>query len=175
MADEQNEPQPNAPGQEKNSGGTMKLLVISLVMSLVMSAAVGAGVYFLITSNGPPSPDPETDQEEQSQKPSGPPIYFEISDPFIVNLSEQPGRFLQVSVQVMTRDSKVIEAIETHMPVLRNNLLLLFSSQTLEQIATRDGKDKLRRAAIEEIREVLRQQSAPDHVEDVYFTSLVVQ
>lgn len=169
MADEENG------AVEKTAGGTMKLLVISLVASVIMSGVVGAGVYLLVTGgqNAPAGENP--DEQSIEKKPSGPPIYYEISDPFIVNLAEEPGRFLQVSVQMMAYEQEVIDAVERHMPVIRNNLLLLFSSQTLERINTREGKENLRQQAIEEVREVLDEQSEPAALENVLFTSLVVQ
>lgn len=161
--------------QEKKSPGMIKLLLMVLIVSLVMSAGVGAGVYFLLKSDDNTQAVEDESGEKAAEKPDGPPIYHEMQDPFIVNLAEQPARFLQVSVQLMTRDKKVIEAVEQHMPVIRNNLLILFSTQTLEQISTREGKEALRQAAIQEISTVLREQSEPSAVEAVFFTSLVVQ
>lgn len=161
--------------QEKKSPGIIKLLLMVLIVSLVMSAGVGAGVYFLLKSDDNTQAVEDESGEKAAEKPKGPPIYHEIQDPFIVNLAEQPARFLQVSVQLMTRDDDVIEAVEQHMPVIRNNLLILFSTQTLEEISTREGKEALRQDAIEEISTVLREQSEPSAVEDVFFTSLVVQ
>ena len=156
------------------SGGTAKLLLVSLVVSLVMSSAVGAAVYFLL-QDGPPASAAEEASEEAENEPAGPPIYHELEDSFIVNLSEQPGRFLQVSVQLMTRNEQVVDAIDRHTPIIRNNLLILFSTQTLEDISTREGKEALRVAALEEVKAILEQRGEPDDVEEVFFTSLVVQ
>lgn len=158
----------------QKSGGTVKLLLISLVVSLVMSSAVGAGVYFMLQSDDTSDATEQTEGEEQAE-PSGPPIYHELEDSFIVNLSEQPGRFLQVSVQLMTRNEEVVDAVDRHMPILRNNLLILFSTQTLEDISTREGKEALRVAALEEVKAILEKRGEPNDVEEVFFTSLVVQ
>jgi flagellar FliL protein len=75
----------------------------------------------------------------------------------------------------MTRDENVVEAVERHVPVIRNNLLILFSSQQLEAISTRKGKEALRQSALTEVRSVLESQGEPVEVEEIYFTSLVVQ
>ena len=158
----------------EKSGGTAKLLLVSLVVSLVMSSAVGAAVYFLL-QDGTSADTAEEASDEAENEPAGPPIYHELEDSFIVNLSEQPGRFLQVSVQLMTRNEKVVDAIDRHTPIIRNNLLILFSSQTLEDISTREGKEALRVAALEEVQAILEQRNEPDNVEEVFFTSLVVQ
>ena len=156
------------------SGGTAKLLLVSLVVSLVMSSAVGAAVYFLLQDGGSDAVADEASAEEDA-KPSGPPIYHELEESFIVNLSEQRGRFLQVSVELMTRNEEVVAAVDRHMPIIRNNLLILFSTQTLEDISTREGKEALRVAALEEVKAILEKRGEPNDVEEVFFTSLVVQ
>ena len=57
-------------------------------------------------------------------------------------------RFLQVSVEVMTRDAATADMIKQHDPMLRNDLLMLLGSQTYETISTREGKEKLRDEAL---------------------------
>lgn len=158
----------------KSSTGLVKVLVVSLIVSLFTSGGVGAGVYFLLQSQSTAAGEGEA-EEAAEEEPKGPPLYYELEEPFVVNLAQQPARFLQVSVQLMTRDEKVVEAVERHVPVIRNNLLILFSSQQLEAISTREGKEALRQAALKEVRSVLESQGEPVEVEDIYFTSLVVQ
>lgn len=158
------------------SPGMGKLLLVSLLVSLLMSGGVGAGVYFLLkpalTAQQPDGPE---EAEEEEKKPKEPPIYFSLEEPFIVNLSTRSTRFLQVSVELMARDDEVIEAVQKHRPLLRNNLLLLFSAQSPETISTPEGKEAMRRAALTEVQSVLEDLDEPAEVEDLYFTSLVVQ
>ncbi|QOC21198.1 flagellar basal body-associated FliL family protein [Wenzhouxiangella sp. AB-CW3] len=160
----------------KESGGIMKILLISMVVGLFMSAIV-AGTLFFVLSDDLLGDDENGDAEATEEvRPSGPPIYHEFDPPFIANLKDSGTvRFLQVTVQVMARDRKIIEAVSEHEPVIRNNLLMLFSDQTRESIREREAREALREAAREEIREILRDQDAPDDVEQVYFTSFVLQ
>ena len=160
-------------GTEK-SGGTAKLLLVSLVVSLVMSSGVGGAVYFLL-QDGKSAGATEEPSAAAGNRSAGPPVYHELEDPFVVNLSEQRGRFLQVSVELMTRNEEVVAAVDRHMPIIRNNLLILFSTQTLEDISTREGKEALRVAALEEVKAILEKRGEPNDVEEVFFTSLVVQ
>jgi len=78
-------------------------------------------------------------------------------------------------VQVMTRDPEVAQAIEAHMPVIRNNLVMLFSGQKYEEVATREGKERLRQQTLAEIQKVLEERIGKPGVEDVYFTAFVMQ
>ena len=166
-------------GATKGSSGTGKLLVVSLLMSLLMSGAVGAGVYFLLKNDmaaqQQEDPDADGEEEKKPEKPKDPAIYLSLEEPFIVNLSTQVTRFLQITVELMARDQEVIDAVEEHRPLLRNNLLLLFSAQTPESIGSSEGKEELRREALAEVQTTLEELGEPAEVEDLYFTSLVVQ
>jgi flagellar protein FliL len=110
-------------------------------------------------------------------KPKAPALYVEFEPPFVVNF-EAKGvmRFLQVSVQVMTRDAETAELVKQHDPKLRNDLLLLFGSQTYETISTLEGKEHLRNEALQTVAKVIDDEGGEGKtVEQLYFTSFVMQ
>jgi len=157
------------------SGGMSRLLIVGLIVGIISAGAAAGGVYFIISSQGDSAPA-EEEKAEVAKKPSGPPIYHEIEPPFVVNLSgDDSVRFLQASIEIMSRDKDVIEALDRHVPLVRNNLLMLMSSASLEEIATREGKEALQQAALEEVRGVLKSEGEPSQVEELYFTAFVVQ
>jgi len=85
-------------------------------------------------------------------------------------------RFLQVSIQVMTRDHETSETIKLHEPKIRNNMLLLLGSQTQDSISTTEGKEALRKQSLETIAKVVEDEGGEGKkVEDLYFTSFVMQ
>jgi len=75
----------------------------------------------------------------------------------------------------MTYDQEVVAAIEQHMPVIRNNLVFLLSAASYDQINTLEGKQKLRADALAEIQKILKDKIGRPGVEEVYFTSIVMQ
>lgn len=166
---------PGSGAAESRGPGMGKLLVVSLVMSLVMSGGIGAGLYFMLQPQIAALQPVDPNAKEAPKKSKLPPIYYSLEEPFIVNLASQGTRFLQVTVEIMTRENKVIEAVQKHRPLLRNNLLLLFSAQTPASIGSSEGKEELRNAALAELQSVLANLGEPAEVEDLYFTSLVVQ
>ncbi len=90
--------------------------------------------------------------------------------------AEQLVRFLQVTVQVMSRDQGTVDLVKSNDPVVRNDLLLLFGNQSYTTISTREGKEKLRQLALEAVRKVVANAGGkPAMVEAVYFTSFVMQ
>jgi len=64
-------------------------------------------------------------------------------------------RFLQITVQVMTRDPATVEVLKANDPVVRNDLLLLFANQKSAVVAARAGKEKLRSDALTTVRHVV--------------------
>jgi len=65
--------------------------------------------------------------------------------------------------------------IDQNMPVIRNNILLLLSDLTYEQVAAKEGKQKLREDILKEIQKVLKDKIGKPGVEEVYLTSIVMQ
>jgi flagellar protein FliL len=111
------------------------------------------------------------------KKPSGPPLYLPLDPPFVVNFqADQIVRFLQVSVEVMSRDPGTLDLLKNNDPVVRNDLLILLANQKYSVLATPAGKQQLRMDALAAIRKDLAQAGGdPKRVEAVYFTSFVMQ
>lgn len=148
--------------------GPGRLLLI--VASAVLAAAAGAGAvhYFSAATPAPAA------SAAVSKRPAQ---YIAFEPPFVVNF-ENAGlmRFLQVSVEVMTRDEPTAQMLRLHDPRLRNDLLLLLSNQTYEAIATREGKEALRAQALQAVAEVISAEGGKGaQVEQLYFTSFVMQ
>lgn len=118
-------------------------------------------------------------KKAKAEAPKAPPIYQAFDPPLVVSFQDQATmRFLQVTVEVMARDEESIKAVQTHMPVIRNNLLDIFSGYGFAELTSREGKEKLRKECLVEVQKILKANSAKDHpanVEDLYFTSFVVQ
>ena len=85
-------------------------------------------------------------------------------------------RFLQVTVELMTRDPHTAEVIKQNNPMIRNDLIMLFGSQQYESISTREGKDKLRAEALATVAAVIDAEGGDGKkVEQLFFTSFVMQ
>lgn len=182
MADEELTEKEQSPKVAKPAGGGGRgLLIVILATQLLVLAGVG----YLFAHQGREPASATEAAKTTSEAPAGaeepteagPPIYQSLDPAFVVNIAADNGRmrFLQLSVQIMSRDKKVIAAVKDNEPIVRNNLLLLFSNQKLADIATLQGKEDLRKRALAEVRGVLDGQNAPSDVEALYFTSFVVQ
>ena len=149
-----------------------KWLIIAILAFLVLAGG-GVGAWLMLGGNDTHGKKTAAPPKE----PAGPPLYVALDPPFVVNFDgDQMVRFLQITVQVMTRDPATVELVKTNDPVVRNDLLLLFGNQKYEVVSERAGKEKLRSDALAAIRHVVQNAGGkPEHVEQVYFTSFVMQ
>jgi flagellar FliL protein len=152
----------------------MLFLVIVIGVAVVLLGGGVGAAWWLSSAKHPAA---QAASSGQPAPPAGPPLFLALDPPFVVNFdSEQAVRFLQVAVQLETRDPATIEMLKTNDPVVRNDLLLLFGTQKYARLATREGKEALRSEALEDVRRVLTAAGGhPERLEAVYFTSFVMQ
>jgi flagellar FliL protein len=174
MSDEKAESAPadKAPGQMK--------LVIFCAVGAFVAALAGQVVAPMILGGGHQAAAPGEghgeEGEEHDEAPLEPAQYVALDPPFVVSFDEEDGaRYLQLQLQAMARDEKTIAAVKQHAPAIRNAFLFLLSGYELEALATQEGKEELRHKMLEAANEILAKNATEAPLEDLYFTSLVVQ
>jgi flagellar FliL protein len=152
-----------------------KLGLILMIVAVLVLGGGGAAAYLLLGGHKDPKAAAAAQKAKDAEKT--PALYVALDPPFVVNFeAEQLVRFLQVTVQVMSRDPATVELIKTSDPVVRNDLLLLLGTQSYQTISSREGKEKLRLQALEAVRKVVTSAGGkPEKVEAIYFTSFVMQ
>jgi flagellar FliL protein len=161
---------------ERKSSKANLFIILVIVLVLIVGGGV-AGLYFAgvgpFAHQSVQAGDPAAEEEEASK---GAAIYVDIPPAFTVNLQgDSKARFLQVSVQALTRESDVEASIKQHLPMIRNKLVLLFSGKTSQELGTSEGKETLRKQAKAAIQSVLKAETGKGGVEAVFFTSFVMQ
>jgi flagellar FliL protein len=164
------EPDEETKAAPKRSGLKIALIII---IPLLLIISTMAGLYMGGIIGGGKHPGDETTPEKPVVAPA---IYIPLDPAFVVNFADAgKARFLQVTVEVMSRHKEVEEQVKNHMPVIRNNLVLLFSSQTYDSVSTLEGKEALREEALNVIQKILEEETGDPGIEAVYFTSFVMQ
>ncbi|VAW86990.1 hypothetical protein MNBD_GAMMA17-1532 [hydrothermal vent metagenome] len=169
----------------KPKGNLLNIIIIVLSSLLVVGGSVAATLYFagVFPASTEVSSDDETSgksssklKEEEKNRDQEPALYFIFENPFVVNfIDKNQIRYLQINVEVMSRDQEVIDNISHHLPKIKNNFLVLFSDLNFEMITNAAGKQKLRDLALEELRKILKDETGNDDVEALYFTGFVMQ
>lgn len=168
----------DAEGQEKEKGdkkkegkaagkkagkGFNKLL---LLIPVVVVSLAGGGYYGYTLLNPAKAKAGLTGKSPGSEKKA---VLFSL-DPFVVNLSE-PGRYLKVTMQFEISGEPKQEAIVEKVPILRDVIITLISSQTYEYASSPEGKSQLK----DEILLRTNQIFGKEVFRNLYFTDFVMQ
>jgi flagellar FliL protein len=184
------------PKKKAKEAGPMKLVIVGAVALFVavLGAQVAAPILTkVIEGNASASKDAAADEEQlaladelleedeatdetTAEQHRAPAIYTPLDPPFVVSFEDDGGsRFLQLTLQAMARDEHTIDQIKTHAPALRNAFLFLISSYKIDELATLQGKEKLRAEMLARGNEIMERNTGQAGIEEIFFTSLVIQ
>ncbi|WP_372717443.1 flagellar basal body-associated protein FliL [Immundisolibacter sp.] len=158
----------------KKKGGMKSLLIMAGGGLVLVGASVGLSMFLM--GGDKAAEKPAAGEHAAPKKATAPAAYTPLDPPFVVNFEDDGAiRFLQVSVDVMSRDPAVGEAVKLHMPAIRDQLIILFSSSDYATLSSREGKETLRAEALTTLKALLKAQHAPTDVDGLYFTNFVMQ
>ena len=141
-----------------------KLFIVAGALVILLGGG-GAGAWFFMHGSH--------DTQEKSAEPAKPPVYLPL-ETFTVNL--QGGeQYLQTDITLQVADPAQVEPIKLHMPRVRSRLLTLLSSKQADELITPDDKKKLAQEILAQIKLPLDPNGKPQQVDDVLFTSFVIQ
>jgi flagellar FliL protein len=189
----------DAPKKAKRESGPIKLVIVGAVALFiaVLGAQVAAPILTKMIAGDPnaqakkaagaesgdeqqlavaDTPPPAEDKADA--KPTEPALYVPLDPPFVVSFAEKGGdtRFVQLTLQAMARNEKTIDAIKTHAPAIRNAFLFVISAHKVEDLETLEGKEKLRAEMLTAANGIMEKNTGKaDAIEELYFTSLVIQ
>lgn len=161
-------------------GGLMKKLMLGGGAVLLLGIGIFAGPAIQNMISAPADEVAESEAEEAAEEvaePSGPELYQGLHPAMVVNFRDEFGEphYMQLEMEVMARDQDVINAVREHTPLIRNNLILLFSSLKYEDVTTREGKEKMLAAGLAEIQSIMEPRVGKPNAEALYFTTLIIQ
>ncbi len=99
--------------------------------------------------------------------------YLEMKPKFTVNLAEK-RKYLMVNVQLLIEGEKYIEKVKKHMPLLRHELIMLFSGMSVDELQTMEQREALRLKSKRTITDALDKYGNSDGFRDVFFTEFLV-
>ena len=100
-------------------------------------------------------------------------VPFTRLDPFTVNLVGMQ-HVLQIVVTLKSTKPGVGAKIKAYMPIIRHNLILLFTSKADTDINTTEGKQMLMDDVMDEVNKVLKLDDKKGVV-DTFFESFIIQ
>lgn len=156
-------------GEEQSAPSPKKKLIIIIALAVLVLAIAGGVTFFLMGGE-----DNEA-SEEVAEPVAAPALYLDISPPMLATLSvDGKQRYMQVSLNVMSREQAALDAVEYHMPSIRSKLNTVYGGVDFKMAQTIEGKEALRAETLKLVNAVLEAEGEP-LIEAVYFTNFVMQ
>ncbi len=115
---------------------------------------------------------------EEGEEAAPKAVYYNITEPFTINFltqSQQQARYLQIKVSLMAYEQAILDEAEANLPMIQDELRMLFSSQTMENVSSAEGRRALQAASLETVKTILKEETGNDNIDGVYFTSFILQ
>jgi flagellar protein FliL len=193
IRDDEDEGDDKAKKKGEKKPGVMKLVILGAiaVFVAVLGAQVAAPLINNMIGGGSSQAAAEDEQAEDEEAVEEdeeidlaaadanvePAIYTPLDPPFVVSFTDADGdsRFLQLTLQAMARDEHTIDQIKQHSPAIRNAFLFLISGYKVEDLSSLEGKEKLRADMLAAANEIMEKNTGHPGIEELFFTSLVIQ
>ena len=115
-------------------------------------------------------------EEAKEGEPKG--SYISLNPPFVGNYALDGGPRLRVykaDVALRVSSDAAAAVVKHHEPLIRNQLVALFTQQGVENMSNVEAKEALRQEALKQVQQVLESEEGRPLVDDLLFNNLIVQ
>ncbi|UCH81526.1 MAG: flagellar basal body-associated FliL family protein [Nitrospiraceae bacterium] len=141
-----------------------KTLIIIIAAACIVLGAGGFVGFKLLASKGV---EEEPKKVEVAEKTS-----IISLDPFVLNLADR-GRYLKVTIQFEIADNSFQEALNRKTPQIRDTIITLVSSKSLNSISSPEGKFQLKDELLFRANQIMGLDK--DVIKNLYFSEFVMQ
>jgi flagellar FliL protein len=172
-----------ANSEEQGSGSP---LVIIIIVALVLIIILGGLAVFLLGGDDEEQVkqplaqvqnqvQPRSSTKRSDLAPSRPLSEIGILyplDTFTVNLkSDQGRRYLKVTMSLELNGEELSLELDSKSPVIRDRVIRILTSKTLEEITSKKGKQKVSNQIMNTLNSMIRD----GNIQGIYFTEFVIQ
>jgi flagellar protein FliL len=175
MVDERHDEKEVVEEAEPKKKKPLVLIIVAVLVVVLLAGGGAAGYFFLVKgkhSGGAEVKKGEAKTEAAAKgeiKESGP---IEALEPFVVNLSDTENtRYLKAVMQLELESPELKAEIEKRMPEIRDEIIMLLSSKSFDDLSTSPGKRSLKRSILESVNKYL----TTGKVTNVFFSDFVIQ
>jgi len=159
MAEEKEDLQEESTEKKK---GSKTLLIIIIAVSVVLGAGGFVGFKLMASKS-----DSQKGEKKVVEKTTTVPL-----DPFVLNLADR-GRYLKMTIQIELPDESYVELVKQKMPQLRDTIITLVSSKSVNSISSPEGKFQLKDEILFRANQIMGGEK--DIIKNLYFTEFVMQ
>ena len=175
----------SAPTEKKSSNMLMIIIIVVLFLIII----IGGIVAFLLMGSDEEAPMQNSNQQQERSAPkqntsNGSNAKYDNSrqlneigilyplDTFTVNLKSDAGRrYLKVTMSLELEGEELSLELDAKSPVLRDRIIRILTSKTLEEISSKKGKQKVS----QQVMDTLNAMIADGTINGIYFTEFVIQ
>jgi len=161
------------PAKKKGKKG----LILIIALALLLAGGGAGGYVFWQKSHAKDSKKGGKDKVEEKAEETAPPQFVNI-DQFVVNLNGG-DHYLQTAMVLSVKSPEAVERIKLYMPIIRNRILLLLSSQQADQLTNPETKVKLAEEILKQTRESLppskEEGDQEKGIKTVLFSTFIIQ
>ena len=170
--------------EQAEAGSGKKKVIVMAAMGVALLLVIVVVIWLFMGDDEAPAAETETATESSSSVPVdsseapqvGNALYVGMPRPFVFIVpGDARERTVQIKVQLMVRGEQNEELAKRHIPLIEGTLHQVFSASTAEELKTVAGKEKIRELALREVQSALQKVAGKGLVEQVLFTSMVMQ
>ena len=175
--------------EQQTEKKSSNMLMIIIIVVLILIILIGAVVAILLMGDDnevqtSSSPQVKERSVSKSSSRSSSPVVLDDSrqlseigilyplDTFTVNLKSDAGRrYLKVTMSLELEGDEISMELDAKTAVIRDRVIRILSSKTLEEISSKKGKAKVS----SQVMDTLNAMISDGYIKGIYFTEFVIQ
>jgi len=104
--------------------------------------------------------------------------YYDLKPSFVTNFGstkQKKLKFVKADVSIRTSSDSAVTNVMNHDALVRHHIVMLLSRQPETRISSSAGQEEIRVEALNIVKEVLEEETGSVQIDDLMFTSFVVQ
>lgn len=184
MAEDKNTEEEQEVPEKKRSGNMLMIVIIIVLILIILLGAVGA--FLMLSDDDEVQSEPQVKEKtisktrtrssssssmQDSRLLNDIGILYPL-DTFTVNLKSDAGRrYLKVTMSLELEGEELSLELDAKTAVLRDRVIRILSSKTLEEISSKKGKGKVS----SQVMDTLNAMISDGEIKGIYFTEFVIQ
>ena len=153
--------------------GKLKLIIM-LVVIIVLAVALSVVGTLWFLGGGLPGGG-EGERASTSEPAFVASSYIDLERPLVTTVQAQGRqRYAQVHLSLEASDPAALAAAETHMPLIRSQLVMVLGNSEFNELQTPEGRSALAEQLLTTVNQVLEEEGEPS-IKRVLFRNFVVQ
>ncbi|MCD1630535.1 flagellar basal body-associated FliL family protein [Marinobacter shengliensis] len=153
--------------------GKLKLIIMLVVIIVLAVALSVVGTLWFLGGGLPGSGDREQASPAESAFVAS--SYIDLERPLVTTVQAQGRqRYAQVHLSLEASDPAALAAAETHMPLIRSQLVMVLGNSEFNELQTPEGRSALAEQLQTTVNQVLEEEGEPS-IKRVLFRNFVVQ